>query len=415
VTSYSRQAIVVGLTVTVAVVVAELLGLLAAAERETIDLRFAHARWRDDPMSDEIRFVDIDDGALESIGRWPWDRSTLADAVDELRRAGARTIAIDILLEEAQRPGLVDHDAALAEALGSVRCVLAVRAGEPILFDRAWQTKQGREELQRLLDVLSRDIRLSPELAAAEAKLTGARYGRFRRRPIEFRKAAAHLAVGRLAETGGELTFEDFVRAVAPDVGEHVARFPERALVHRRWDQYASWRTLQPVLTPPLSDGTYRDKAPLLALARAADIVGFVNVHVRQDSDGELRMLPLREPAPGGSVLQFGLAAAVGHLGVGPGEVRLGSGQASIGDREIPLRNGRLALAWPTTATDWSGVLRQSDFDRPTAGRVSIAALISLAEQRRALDRNRQRQREMARLILNRETRSATCRNRVRC
>jgi class 3 adenylate cyclase len=355
-------------------------------------------------MSDEIRFVDIDDGALESIGRWPWDRSTLADAVDELRRAGARTIALDVLLEEAQSPGLIDHDAALAQSLGSVRCVLPVRAGEPILFHRAWKTRQGRQELQRLLDVLSRDIRLSPELAAAEAKLTGARYGRFRRRPIEFRKAAAHLAVGRLAETAGELTFEEFVRAVAPDVGEHVARFPERALVQRRWDQYASWRTLQPVLTPPLSDGTYRDKAPLLVLAREADIVGFVNVHVRQDSDGELRILPLREPAPGGSVLQFGLAAAVGHLGLGPGEVRLGSDRAAIGDREIPLRDGRLALAWPTTATNWSGVVRQSEFDRPTAGRVSIAALISLAEQRRALDRNRQRQREMARLILNRET-----------
>ncbi|MHC4081609.1 MAG: hypothetical protein ACYSU2_09860, partial [Planctomycetota bacterium] len=69
-TSYSRQALLVGLTVTVVVVIAELFGLLEAAERETIDARFTHARWRADPMSDEIRFVDIDDGALESVGRW---------------------------------------------------------------------------------------------------------------------------------------------------------------------------------------------------------------------------------------------------------------------------------------------------------------------------------------------------------
>ncbi|MHC4304944.1 MAG: CHASE2 domain-containing protein [Planctomycetota bacterium] len=402
-TSYSRQAILVGLTVTVVVVIAELVGLFEAVERETIDLRFGHARWRDDPMSDEIRFVDIDDGALESIGRWPWDRSTLADAVDELGRAGARTIALDVLLEEAQSPGLVDHDAALAEALGSVRCGLPVRAGEPILFDRAWQTRQGQQELHRLLDVLSRDIRLPPEQAAAEAKLTGPRSGRFRRRSVEFRKAAANLAMRRLAETVGEHTYEQFVRAVAPDISEHVARFPERALVRRRWDQYESWRTLQPLLTPPPSEGTYRDKAPLLAFADAADIVGFVNVHVRQDSDGELRSLPLREPAPGGGVLQFGLAAAALHLGLGPAEVRIHPDHAAIGDWDVPLREGRLTLAWPTTATDWSGVLRQSEFDPPTAGRVSIAALISLAEQRRALVRNRQHQRELAGLILNRD------------
>ena len=83
-TSYSRQAILVGLTVTFAVFLAVLFGLFEAVERETIDLRFGYARWRDDPMSDEIRFVDIDDGALESIGRWPWDRTALADAIGEL-------------------------------------------------------------------------------------------------------------------------------------------------------------------------------------------------------------------------------------------------------------------------------------------------------------------------------------------
>ncbi|MHC4318843.1 MAG: CHASE2 domain-containing protein [Planctomycetota bacterium] len=403
-TSYSRQAIFVGLTITFAVFLAELFGLFEAVERETIDLRFAHARWRDDPMSDEIRFVDIDDGALESIGRWPWDRTALADAIGELRRAGARTIALDVLLEEAQSPGLVDHDAALAEALGSVRCALPVRAGEPILFDRAWQTRQGSQELARLLDVLSRDVRLSPEQAAAEARLTGPRSGRFHRRPIEFRKAAAHVAVRRLAETGGAPTFEQFVRAVAPDIGEHVAHFPEEALVRRRWDQYESWRTLQPLLAPPPDEGTYRDRAPLLAFARGADMVGFVNVHVRQDPDGELRTLPLHEAAPGGSVLQFGLAAAALHLGLGPDDVRLESGRATIGNMNAPLRDGRLALAWPTTGTNWSGVLRQRETDGPTEGRVSIAALIFLAQQRGALEGNRQRQRELAALILNRDT-----------
>ena len=123
-TSYARQAIILGLTVTLLVVGIELLGALGALERETIGLRFAHARWRNETMYDQIRFGDIDDGALDSVGRWPWPRSKLADAIDESRLAGAGSIAIDLILDETQdleyRPRSVDpidHDANLAEAL----------------------------------------------------------------------------------------------------------------------------------------------------------------------------------------------------------------------------------------------------------------------------------------------------------
>ncbi|MHC4427050.1 MAG: CHASE2 domain-containing protein, partial [Planctomycetota bacterium] len=337
-TSSSRPVVILGLILTLVVVGAALLGLLDALERETIDFRFTHIRWRDDPMSDEIRFVDIDDGALDSVGRWPWDRSTLADAIEELRLAGARTIALDILFDNPQRPDRVDHDAVLAEVLASVQCVLTSRAGEPVLFHPVWSTPDGRDELDQLLDTLSRDIQLEADEGAQQAGLTGPRHGRFRARPIEFKKAAADIALRRIAAERGEaLTYAEFIAEVAPNVGEYVDAFPERPLLLDRWDQHQSWSALQPLLRHPPGPGTHRDKAPLPAFARETNALGYVNLNIRQDSDGELRSLPVVEPGRGGSVLQFGLAAAALHLGVTPDDLQIRMDRLALGDVDIPL------------------------------------------------------------------------------
>ena len=409
-TSYARQAIILGLTVTLLVVGIELLGVFDALERETIDLRFAHARWRDEPLSDQIRFVDIDDGALRSVGRWPWPRSKMADAIDELRLAGARTIAIDLILDDAQnleyRPGSVDpidHDAKLAEALAAVQCVLAVRVADRELFGAVWQTVPGAAELRRLLDVLSRDIQLEPCQAAQRAELTGQRRARFLDRPLEFKKLAAYEALQRLPEQpDAEITFQQFVRAVAPAVDEHTGDFPEQRLLRNAWSQHEAWRLAGPLLLPVQPAGSYLDVAPFPPFGRQANLVGFVNR--QEDADGEIRRLRLLMPARGGSALQFGLAAAALHLGVGTSAIRIEDDRAVIGGNELPLVAGQLWLAWPTTETDWSGALRRAETERPTAGRISIGWLISLAEQRRTHARNKALLRDLAQAILNRET-----------
>ncbi|MCZ6445687.1 MAG: adenylate/guanylate cyclase domain-containing protein [Planctomycetota bacterium] len=402
-TSHARQAIILGLTVTFLVVVIELLGAFDALEREAIDLRFAHARWRSEPLSDQIRFVDIDDGALESVGRWPWPRTRLADAINELRRAQARTIALDVFLDDAQDPDAIDHDANLAEALSAVRCVLTVRVDDREPFDAVWQTRRGAAERRRLLDVLSRDIQLESSQAVQQAQLTGQRHSRFGARPLEFKKIAAYEALRRLStQPDSELTFEQFVGAVAPRVDEHIGDFPQLRLLRNAWSQHEAWRLAGPLLLPGPSTGSYRDKAPLPTFVRHADLLGFVNR--QEDADGEVRRLQLLRPARGGSALQFGLAAAALHLRVGPSAIHIDDDRAVIGENELPLVGGHLWLAWPTTETDWSGALRRAETEQPTVGRISIAALISLAEQRRKLARNKDGLRDLARAILNRET-----------
>jgi len=112
------------------------LGVFGWLERPTLDWR---ARWFGNfspGASRDLVIVGIDDQAISSVQRWPWDRVHLADAVREIRRAGAKVIALDILLEESQGPqrdewfetgNEVDGDAALAQAISHPDIVLPIR------------------------------------------------------------------------------------------------------------------------------------------------------------------------------------------------------------------------------------------------------------------------------------------------
>jgi adenylate cyclase len=50
-----------------------------------------------------VRIVDIDEASLRRLGQWPWPRSRLAELVERLHDAGARTIGFDIVFADADR------------------------------------------------------------------------------------------------------------------------------------------------------------------------------------------------------------------------------------------------------------------------------------------------------------------------
>lgn len=50
----------------------------------------------------DISIIAIDDESIENIGRWPWPRSVLAEMVQKLNSAGAKTIASTIFFSEPQ-------------------------------------------------------------------------------------------------------------------------------------------------------------------------------------------------------------------------------------------------------------------------------------------------------------------------
>jgi len=124
--------LVVGVTVTAAVMIAHLAGLLDRPVLALLDLGFRHVnRVKAD---ERIVLIDIDDTAIETIGRWPWPRRRFAELIDTLHESGAKVIAMDIVFSEPMPPRF-EHPA-LSEhydvdrprtVLGEVRPADAVR------------------------------------------------------------------------------------------------------------------------------------------------------------------------------------------------------------------------------------------------------------------------------------------------
>jgi adenylate cyclase len=50
-----------------------------------------------------VKVVEIDEASLKEVGQWPWPRNILARLVERLSDAGAKVIALDIVLPEADR------------------------------------------------------------------------------------------------------------------------------------------------------------------------------------------------------------------------------------------------------------------------------------------------------------------------
>jgi adenylate cyclase len=74
---------------------------LNVIELKTLDHRF-QIRGRTDPGR-EAAIIAIDDRSIEKLGRWPWPRRYIAQAVRNLKDAGAKVIGFDILFTEPDR------------------------------------------------------------------------------------------------------------------------------------------------------------------------------------------------------------------------------------------------------------------------------------------------------------------------
>lgn len=90
--------------------------------------------------SPEILILTIDEESLARLGRWPWSRQVLADALERLTQAGAGPVLLDVILSEPQRDDPA-ADARLAAAIASHgRVVLPVfmpLAGEAVVYPLA--------------------------------------------------------------------------------------------------------------------------------------------------------------------------------------------------------------------------------------------------------------------------------------
>ena len=134
-------------------------GLIYRLDMQVMDLwqRIAPS----DKPSGKIIVVGIDKAAIRDHGRWPWDRSKLAELVEQIAAAEPASLTLDILLTEpgpysdinlfrkfrGNAGGVIESrgespDARLARALSLVPTTLAVAGGRRATIDEGWPQAQ---------------------------------------------------------------------------------------------------------------------------------------------------------------------------------------------------------------------------------------------------------------------------------
>ena len=94
-------------------IVAYATNLMRALELQSVDARFSVRGTQERP--DDIVVVGIDDTTFGDLGlQWPFPRHLHGRVTDQLRKAGAKAIAIDIQFTEATEPR---EDSALIESI----------------------------------------------------------------------------------------------------------------------------------------------------------------------------------------------------------------------------------------------------------------------------------------------------------
>ncbi len=87
--------------------------LMRALELQSVDARFSARGSQERP--EEIVVVQVDDRTFSELGvQWPFPRSLHGRVIDQLRRAGAKTVAFDVQFTEPTEPA---QDNALIEAI----------------------------------------------------------------------------------------------------------------------------------------------------------------------------------------------------------------------------------------------------------------------------------------------------------
>lgn len=135
---------------------AQITGAASVIDRvETVllDLRILIVGHRAPPV--DVVIVAIDDETVARAGHYPIDREHLARLVEEIRKAGARALAIDILLVESSE---TSGDQALVDALEALPTVIAA-AGH----------FEGKSSTASFVPVVTDQLRPASEFATASA------------------------------------------------------------------------------------------------------------------------------------------------------------------------------------------------------------------------------------------------------
>ncbi len=165
-----------------------LVPLAGQAERAMYDLRLSWTAEKVDPDPRIVMVVYNDDTLIETRKRSPLDRATLARALANLDRMGARAIGIDILIDQPQ-----DEDAELLATFRAMRTptFLAYASAESNAEDIQFNQQEFLEAFQKQLagtQVKPARRQCGAQLAAADRSAAVAAVGGDDRRHVALRR-----------------------------------------------------------------------------------------------------------------------------------------------------------------------------------------------------------------------------------
>lgn len=111
----------------------------------TLDWRFRLRGAEESP--NDVAIIVVDDRSLAKIGQWPWPRAKLAEVVEILRLAGAKSIGFDILLSEHEIDTNGSGDHVLADAMQRQNHVVIATA---LLFNNGSPTAGAVADVGRI-------------------------------------------------------------------------------------------------------------------------------------------------------------------------------------------------------------------------------------------------------------------------
>lgn len=358
-----------------------------------------------------IVHIDIDDGSLEKVGRWPWHRQEVAAILRELHDLGARDILIDLLLNEPQQPywddprmsrfaesetaiatlgemteeNYVHPDLELAAAMRDAgNVILALQLNIPTA--QRDLSKRGDRELRetiraRLFKTFTlSDQQLARDLAVPVSEVAAVIAG--------IKTQVAEELVARMA-TSKLPTLDDVFRTVLGDRADTFnadRRDVEQAYFTLRGNYAArkSWfNTLSPI------DHYLREAIgvvpPCYRLTESVASVAAVNF--LPDLGGTVRRVPLVMKYQGNYVPHMGLAGACRALNLDLTKIVIEDGSTLViprvnaGPVRIPLdEEGNMIIQWTSTAPKW---VDGGDFPH-----ISAAKVFALVDAKRQFSSN---------------------------
>lgn len=370
--------LLVGLAITLLIILADQLGWMSGLEKLAYDRRARIFQHFAPPPTERLIHLDIDDRALQVVGRWPWPRAKLAEILDEIHLAGPKVVGLDILFSEPQevdyRPldpnaaengpmQKIDHDALLADAIrrsGNVILPVALIGGD----------ENPSSLLTQLRDIYRHDLVLSDAQVVEQLHHRGFAEGDL----ADAVSQQSFLTARRKAAY--DVVFASQIVRKPPLLGELAPRLihtsiderhsPLSSLLQEAFEAADRSRVVEnlavplPRNAPRIARVQFTYTTPLARFSKAAVGTAFVDHHF--DGDPVVRNTPLTIACDSRVFLQLGLEMACKSLDVDPRKIEFRA------DRIILPRTGGEKIIIPVRTSTNRGSSTPLVFDIPWTG-----------------------------------------------